>query len=115
MKKPPSRIRYEAEHPTVSCRVPKDIYDRLQTIKDAQGRSFADILKVGLGLLEVKLEKDLDLWQSGYNDAQSKYGVVYLCSVCGEPITVQTAAAKSEIAEYMKAQGWGHKECHKMK
>ncbi len=43
-RKAPSRARYEQAHPTVSDRVPKEIYDRPQAIKRTEGRSFADFL-----------------------------------------------------------------------
>ena len=46
-KVPPSRIKYENNHPTVSCRVSKEIYDRLTESKKLDGKSFADILKIG--------------------------------------------------------------------
>ena len=48
--KPPSRIRYEQTHPTVSTRVDKELYDKLKEIKDTEGKSFADILKEALGI-----------------------------------------------------------------
>lgn len=36
-KKAPSRIRYEQSHPTVSCRVPLDLYERLDNIRREEG------------------------------------------------------------------------------
>ena len=54
-KKSPSRIKYEQRHPTVSFRVTKELYDRLQAVKEAEGLSNTDILKVGVGLLEVRV------------------------------------------------------------
>ncbi len=51
-RKAPSRAKYEQNHPTVSCRVSKDIYDKLTQAKQADGKSFADILKLGLGIIQ---------------------------------------------------------------
>lgn len=31
---PPSRSRYEKQNPTVSIRVPREMYDRLKTLKE---------------------------------------------------------------------------------
>ncbi|MBF8267727.1 MAG: hypothetical protein HW388_1235 [Dehalococcoidia bacterium] len=53
-KTPPSRVRYETANPTVSCRVPTEVYDRLQAVKEAEGRNCADVLKIGLGILEAR-------------------------------------------------------------
>ncbi len=56
-KKPPSRVRYEESHPTVSCRVPWEVYDRLYEVMEEEGKSFADILKIGLKVQKVKAVK----------------------------------------------------------
>jgi predicted CopG family antitoxin len=115
-REPPSRIKYEQSHPTVGCRVPKEIYDRLQEIKENEGKSFADILKVGLGILELKAKKDDKAYSRGYNDgyreAELELKVTYICDVCGEPIVVNTTDEKKAIKQYMEDHNWGHKECH---
>jgi hypothetical protein len=114
-RKPPSRIRYEQTHPTVSCRVPTAIYDRLQEVKENEGKSFVDILKVGLGILEVKAKKDEQAYSRGYRDgyhqAEFKFKITYACNVCGELIAVNTRDEKEAIKHYMEDQGWGHKVC----
>lgn len=51
-KKPPSRIRYEREHPVISFRVDKELFARLQVLRYQSGRSYADFIKVGAGLME---------------------------------------------------------------
>ena len=45
---PPSRLRYESSHPTVSFRVDQDLYSRLKELKWKADLSVADVLKVGL-------------------------------------------------------------------
>ena len=45
---PPSRLRYEASHPTVSFRVDLDLYAELKALKQTSNLSVADVLKVGL-------------------------------------------------------------------
>ena len=111
-KKPPSRVRYEKSHPTVSCRVSKGIYDRLQQIKRRERRSFTDILKLGLGILELEAKKETEAYKKGWRDAEKRYKVIYYCSVCGDTLTVTTDKEKEAIINYMENYGWGHAKCH---
>ena len=46
--KPPSRVRYEKAHPTVSVRVDKTTYQQLRDLRARSGVSMAEILLVGL-------------------------------------------------------------------
>jgi hypothetical protein len=118
-KRTPSRIRYEQKHPTVSFRVSKELYDRLQTVKDAEGKSAADVLKVGLGLLEVKVVKGKEArrqgyeegFEKGYEEAESLYKVTYPCKICRKTIEVMRVKEKEAIKGYMLEHGWAHAEC----
>ena len=97
---PPSRIRYEEGNPTVSCRVSKDIYDRLVAAKEVEGKSFADILKIGLGKQEVQAKKVKvarqqardEGYKKGYADAALRYKVIYHCTKCGLPMEVAVSS-----------------------
>ena len=119
-KKAPSRVRYEQSHPTISCRIPRELYDNLRKAKSSGGRSFADILKIGLGVLEVKTRKEADLikqgydsgHKTGYSEAESALKITYPCNVCGRPVTVKSQNAKEAIRQYMRENGWGHTSCH---
>ena len=119
--KPPARDRYEKNNPVVSCRVDRQLYDRLQAAKLAEGKSFTDILRIGLGMLEVKVRKEKEIRQqayeegqlNGYELAEYEYKVTYPCSICGESIEVTTDEEKKAIAEYMREHGWGHADCIK--
>ena len=119
-KKSPSRVRYEQAHPTVSCRVPQKVYDRLQAVKEMEGKSFADILKVGLGLLEVRAKGEAEIrkqgyaegYKKGYAEAEGTYKVTYPCNVCRKVLTVTSTNEKEAIKQYMQENGWGHQECH---
>jgi hypothetical protein len=118
-KKPPSRVKYETEHPTVSLRVPRDLYDKLRAVREAEGTSITDVLKVGVGLLEVKVRRERKIREEAYLagrlkgsvDAKEKYSVSYPCSVCGEPIVVDSTEEKEFIKRKMSEYGWGHSEC----
>ena len=119
-RKAPSRARYEQKHPTVSCRVPMEVYHRLQTAKKADGRSFADILKVGLGILEAQAKEEAEVvkkahtqgYAKDYAEAERLYKVTYPCNVCGKILTVTSADEKQAIKEYMPRFSWGHTTCH---
>ena len=65
-KKTPSRVKYGQGHPTVSSRVSKEIYDRLQAVRETEDKSITDVLKVGLGLLEVKVSKEKEVRDRAY-------------------------------------------------
>lgn len=118
--KTPSRTRYEASHPTVSVRVPAEIYHRLQVAKDAEGKSFGYILEAGLGLLEPQIEEKASIRKralaegrkKGYAQAERLYKVTYACHVCGELTAVTGDDAKKEIREFMEKEQWGHGSCY---
>ena len=120
-RKAPSRVRYEQSHPTVSCRIPRDIYDRLRVTKNTAGKSFADILKTGLGILEVQAKKEGEVrekghaegYKKGYAEAARLYMVTYPCCICGKMLMVTSGDEKEAIKKYMQEHSWGHKECHK--
>lgn len=119
-RKAPSRVRYEQGHPTVSCRIPREVYDRLQKAKQTEGKSFADVLKIGLGVLEVQVREQGEARKQGYAEGYRKghaeaervYKVTYPCSVCRNMLMVTSTEEKQAIAQYMQQHGWGHKECH---
>ena len=118
-RKAPSRARYEQAHPTVSCRIQKEVYDRLQAIKSVEGKSFADVLKIGLGILAVQAKEEgvrkrahAEGYKKGYAEAERLYKVIYRCCVCRRMITVTSINEKEAINQYMQEHGWGHEECH---
>ena len=114
-KQAPSRIRYEESHPTVSFRIDRELYDRLQAVKKAEGKSYTDVLKIGVGLLEVKAGKELEIRGRGFLDghmkAKEKYLVSFKCSVCRETIEVTSDKTKEAIRRYLQEDGWGHADC----
>ena len=57
--KPPSRIRYEKTHPVVTIRVRPDEFKKLRELRHS-GQSYADTLRVGLGVQETNLKPLLD-------------------------------------------------------
>lgn len=122
-KKAPSRVRYEEAHPTVSCRISKEVYDELQEVKESEGKSFADILKIGLGIIEARMKEEGEVRKKVYADgrkeryaeAEGLYRVTYHCSICRKMIELTSKKAKQAASEYMQEHDWGHKACHQKK
>ena len=120
-KAPPSKLRYDKAHPTVSCRVEKDLYDELEVIRKKEGKSLADILKIGLGRLEEKVadcentrnEGIYEGYNAGFSEAEEAFKVVYPCNICSGLVAISTGEEKDAAAQYMFEHGWGHKSCHK--
>jgi len=115
----PSRKKYEEANPVVSFRVSKELYDRLQVAKEKESMSYTDILKVGLGLFEVKMRAEEEIrgqaydegWEKGITSAIEVYMVTYLCSVCGKPIELDSPEQKAAASRYMREHGWAHADC----
>lgn len=116
---PPSQEKYNEAKPVVSFRVSRELFDRLEAVKEAEGKSNADVLSVGVGLLAVKIGKEKEIrnhaydegWEKGVEEACNIFLVVYLCSVCGKEIEVTTDDEKRAIKTYMRQYGWGHADC----
>ena len=115
--KPPSRVRYESAHPTVTCRVSRELYARLQEVREKYGQSFADILKVGLGVQDAAAEASYnDGLRVGYeNGRHEALRLVKLgrCARCGKPITwdLNNEAQLARLQSYLPEHGLVHKSC----
>ena len=118
-KKPPSRIKYEQANPVVSTRVTKAIRSRLRELEQSEGVSMADVIKAGLGLIEIKVRAEEEVrreaddkgWERGNEEASNLYAVTYPCSKCGKEMTVYTDEEKKAIRKFMISSGWHHGDC----
>jgi hypothetical protein len=110
-RKAPSRVKYEQSHPTVSCRISREIYDALRKAKEAEGKSFADILKTGLGITQAGAKKEEEAAELGFAEAELLFRVDYPCKVCGKMLTIMSDADKKAVRAYMLEHNWGHQEC----
>ena len=114
-RKPPARTRYEQNHPTISFRLDMETKERLK--KALEGQSFADFIKEALGVKEKESKEEERKkahdrgYTKGWNEAESKFGVIYNCSVCGKPITIVSKEAKQEAKKHMEQERWGHYDC----
>ena len=121
-RKPPSRIRYEQNHPVLACRLHKTDYDLLKQRLEELKISFATFVKDALGRLEIKLsdiEKAKDEgysqgYNKGYNKAKKEYQIWYYCSVCGERLNMNpNDEDHKKMIQYMREHGWRHAKCEK--
>ena len=106
--KPPSRVRYETSHPTVTVRVSQDVHQRLLKIRRTTGKSLGDILREALGVQEASAGS---AYQKGYQTAKTLYAVTWKCRVCGKDVTAQAEKSKKLAGEHLAELGWTHSEC----
>ena len=111
-KGPPSREKYERQHPTVSARLPAETRDKLLAALAAHNMSLADALKVLAGELEVRAIPLDQARHLGFEEAKKAYMVVYPCSICGDQIAAASPKEKEAAGRYMVQNGWGHGRCH---
>jgi len=102
----PSRKKYEEANPVVSFKVSKELYDRLQVAKEKESMSYTDILKVGLGLIEVKMRAEEEVREEGkidgYDLAEYVYKFSFPCSVCGKPVVLDTEEKKEPLVPMLR-------------
>jgi len=113
--KPPSRIRYEQSHPTVSCRLDSETHTLLQQRLEELGEvSFADFVKDALGTLQLKMPDvkaiSKTAREEGYKQAKKDYEIWYFCKVCRKPITI-SPNSDSHKAVIGHMEGWRHTAC----
>ena len=106
---PPSRRKYEEDHPVVAARIPKEMLEELRLLKSASGMSVADVLRVGLEKARPPIETTFEL---AYKDAEIRFRVYYQCSGCGRgDMSIQSEEEKEAAAELMYRDGWYCPRC----
>ena len=105
---PPSRLRYEEAHPTISVRVSRELYDELRDLKATTGKSLGDILREALGLQQFLANQ---AYNRGFEKAERHYRIDYRCSVCGGTVTLVSENEKQAARGYMREHGWAHASC----
>lgn len=109
---PPSRLRYESSHPTVSARVSKRLFREIKALKERSGKSVADVLREALATQAPSAKEAFDRgFKRGSRETERRFRVDYRCSQCGGTITVTTAEEKRAAAEAMRERGWAHSTC----
>ena len=108
---PPSRLRYEQEHPTVSFRVPRSLYLHLKEILGINEQSFADFVKEALGAKILNVEA---AYIKGYTSAKEAYLVTYRCAVCRKTIEVESSEAKAAASDiFEEIDALAHEDCRR--
>ena len=72
-KKPPSRKKYEEEHPTLSFRLDRETREHLKEHLAGTGCSVADFVKDNLGREESMVEKRVEILASRQMDPSAEY------------------------------------------
>src|SRR3989442_15854772 len=106
---PPSRIKYERKHPTISCRVSQQELQNLREVQTKTGLSLAQILRRGLGVL---LAETRNAYERGYRDGFERFRAP--CCLCGKPMEFDLKVEKDAEAKktLLKAfEGWAHTTC----
>jgi hypothetical protein len=134
---PPSRLRYEAAHPTVAVHCALETKARLIALRDATGLSLGELVKQALGLLERDVEsarqegfnKGLvegrragreegrtagvaEGRKAGFAEAVHRYRITYPCSRCGKLIAVDVGSVDAKAARQALIDArWRHGKC----
>ena len=110
---PPSRLRYEASHPTVTVRVSRELHDELRELQKTAGLSMADILRIGLGKAQPDFEEAYDRGvQDGYGSAEDLYKIVVRCARCDKNhLIIEGNAVKARVSRLLYQSGWHATAC----
>ena len=101
--KPPSRVRYEIEHTTVTCRVSLELKAKLDEAREKYGQSFADILKIGLRV------------QGAAANAALRQVRMGRCWRCGKSLVwdLRTQEGRDRLGNYIPELAFTHEDCAK--
>lgn len=109
---PPSRLRYEQQHPTVSVRVSRELYERLQALKRDGGKSLGDILREAVGVQARSARAAYSRgYNTGYAEAEKRYRVDFPCHKCDGLMSIEHPGTKQAAAQYMHEHRWTHAAC----
>lgn len=110
---PPSRVRYEATHKTVSARLDPELLKELEQLKSESGMSTADIIRIGMNRAKPFVKAaNMKLIEETFEEAREFFEVPYPCPRCGYwHQAIITEESKAEAAEFMYEQGRMDFEC----
>lgn len=111
---PPSRVRYQQQHPVISIRVTRETKDELEALR-GRGTSWRDILSIGLGRQAAanRNAKELEeqAFRSGFEKARARYRVVFRCHLCDKPIEAVGDQLMAEVVAALEEKCFAHGEC----
>ena len=99
-KVPPSKQRYDKEHPTISFRVSNDEKERLRKLCAKDDKSFGRFFREALGSEERNYEGAFNRgYARGFDEARSRYAVAPLCVSCMETIFIDDVKLQERMAD----------------
>jgi len=105
---PPSKVKYDHSHPTVSIRVDKELKDKLDELRTKSGKSLGYILREAVGKQLPKVEH---AYQDGFAAGQASAAFCFPCAICGGLMRITSQEDKQFVAEAVKICRLGHKTC----
>lgn len=118
--KPPSKIRYAENHPSVTIHLTKDEYNDLWEMSLNNGKSMNQMLKEAVGLVRKGWKKYLTVFEegmeSGYKDAIKDFSRNLKCSSCGRSFQIDPKLDDKIykwLVEKFNDVGWRHQNCRK--
>ena len=120
-KKPkfPANETYDKKRPPTTFRTDEPLDQALKLVKTQTGMSNADVLRVGVGILKVKVKTESELREQIEDEVRRKvwqeaieyFGVSYPCVGCGKEMVVDSEEEKLAIRKFLQDSEWGHSKC----
>jgi hypothetical protein len=127
--RPPSRVKYDAAHPSVGVHTDRATYDRLLALRQRTGLPFSQLILRTLGEVELQVDAAFEAGrrsgrrdgkavghakgrEEGYAKAVSEFQIPLSCPVCDDdmPLRAGTPMADAAVA-WLKERGWRHTTC----
>jgi 3-oxoacyl-[acyl-carrier-protein] synthase III len=106
--RPPSRVRYDRDHPVLGTRVARADYDAVKEFLAKNRWTLAKFMRV---VVRQEQEKYAEAFRRGYEKARDRYSVTYSCGKCGGAIVVESQGEKDAAAVAFESEGWAHSKC----
>jgi len=109
---PPSRIKYNQTHPTITVRVNAELASQLKEIKKTSGKSIGDILREAVGTQKRSTGQSYNIgYANGYAEAKATYLVTFRCHKCNAILEVNSDECKKAAGTFLTEHGWSHQTC----
>lgn len=138
---PPAKARYRASHPSVGVTMTREVYARVQALKEETGLPLGNLVLQALGVIERNVGNAAkrahasgrqrgrsegysdghargrsEGQRAGYEQARGRFAIVYPCYVCGEGMAMEPDSEPARVALRRLADSrWGHKACHEQR
>ena len=104
-EKYPSRIKYEENNPAITCRVPKELKEKIEKMKKMTGKSISQIIVEILTNAEIDFSKVVE-------KVKEENAIWFYCKKCKKKVyIIPNSKCHNEMIRYMEEHGWCHGEC----